>query len=210
MCPPNKNCAPQARIVPKESNRLGATEEQFEAWDSQDTAYHLRTREQELFFRRFCNKDPFFFGFTPEFVKISAFFLKWRAFFVFTPEFVKIRAYFEMKTFFLVHTLGFEVLKFLCPPPKICLCPPVTLSWRRTWLADRKDGFSRYSPKCWHWVGQMICWLSGHRPQYTSRTARRTVNAPMHSKIYFATTVNSNTENKIYSALKIEQINQTR
>ena len=34
--PPNEYCASQTRIVPKESNRLGATGVQFEAWDPQN------------------------------------------------------------------------------------------------------------------------------------------------------------------------------
>ena len=59
-------------------------------------------------------------------------------------------------------------------------------------------------------VGQMICWLSGHRPQNRSCTASWTVNTSMHTIINFATTVNSKTENKIHTALRIELINQIR
>ena len=53
-------------------------------------------------------------------------------------------------------------------------------------------------PKCWHLVAQMICRLSGNRPQYSSCTASWTVATSMHSKIHFATTVSSKTENQIY------------
>ena len=94
---------------------------------------------------------------------------------------------------FLVHTLGFEV--YFVPSHKICLCPPPPPQSRYPGavpdLQIAKTIFCDMPPKCWHLVGQIICWLSGHRPQYTSRTARRTVNTSMQSKIYFASTVNS-------------------
>ena len=62
----NENCAPPSENrAPKKINRLGATGEQFEAWDSRNTANHPRFREQELFFRRFCNNDRLFFWFHP-------------------------------------------------------------------------------------------------------------------------------------------------
>ena len=44
--PLNENCAPPKReLCPKELNRLGATGVQFEAWESQNTGYHLRIYE---------------------------------------------------------------------------------------------------------------------------------------------------------------------
>ena len=50
---------PKRGLCPKESNTLGATEVQFEAWDSQDTGYHPRIHEQELFFVDFVMKTLF-------------------------------------------------------------------------------------------------------------------------------------------------------
>ena len=41
-----------------------------------------------MFFRRFCNKDPSFCGFTPEIVKVRAFFKMKTFFSVFTPKVV--------------------------------------------------------------------------------------------------------------------------
>ena len=59
--PPSNHCLcpspPQTRIVPpkrglcpKESNRLGVTGVQFNAWGSKNTGNHPGIREQELFF----------------------------------------------------------------------------------------------------------------------------------------------------------------
>ena len=85
LCPPQKNCAPpQQKMCPKESNRLGATGIQFEAWDSQNTSYYPRIRENPGIFR---DADLFFL------------------FLVFIPEFVEFRAYFEMKIFVFWSTL---------------------------------------------------------------------------------------------------------
>ena len=58
--PLNENWAPLKRgLCPKGSYWLGATAMQFEAWGSQNTGCYPRTREQELFFRRFCKKTLF-------------------------------------------------------------------------------------------------------------------------------------------------------
>ena len=78
-CPPNNCFYPPKREVsppsedcaPKETNRLGVTGVQFEAWDSQNTAYHPWIRKKELFFRRFCNKDRLFFWLHPKIHQFS-------------------------------------------------------------------------------------------------------------------------------------------
>ena len=104
-CPPNETCdSPKRGLCPKESNKLGVTEVQLEAWGPQDTDYHPKISVQELFFRRFCNVEPFFCGFTPELVEIRTFSemkIFFFCFLVFTPELVEMRAFFEMNTFFL-------------------------------------------------------------------------------------------------------------
>ena len=144
--------SPRARIVPPSSKDCapkkvtGSVPLKCSSETSKIHGYHSRIREQKLFFQRFCNKDPFFCGFPPKSVKICGFF-KVKTFFgpklressrifcgedfflVFTPAFVEIS---NKNLCFFVHTLKFEVLKFLFPP-KICLCPPVMLSWRRAW-----------------------------------------------------------------------------
>ena len=134
-------------------------------------------------------------------------------FFVFIPDFVKFR---DEDHCFLVHTVRFEVLNFLCLPPlKICLCSPTpplpshAIPGAGPDLLIAKRFFAIF-PKMLAFSGQMICWLSGHRPQYSSCTTRRTVDTSMHNKINFATAMKSNTENQTYSALKIELRNRTR
>ena len=62
-------------------------------------------------------------------------------------------------------------------------------------LQIAKTDFCDIPPKWWHLVGQMICCLSGHKSQYSLCSANWTVKTSMHSKINFATTMNSNTEN---------------
>ena len=52
--------SPKRGLCPEEINRLGATGVQIEPRDSQNTAYHPKIREQELFFRRFCNERRLF------------------------------------------------------------------------------------------------------------------------------------------------------
>ena len=59
--PPNEKCAPpQAKIVSQRKHRLGATGVYFESGYHQINGHHPRIREQELFFRRCCDKDLFF------------------------------------------------------------------------------------------------------------------------------------------------------
>ena len=94
-------CAPQTKIVPppkrglcpEEINRLGATEVQIEALDSQNSAYRPSIREQEMFFWNFC-------GLAPDFMKLCVYFgtKNFFYFLVFTLEFVENRKNFEMKT----------------------------------------------------------------------------------------------------------------
>ena len=48
--PERELCPPKRGFCPEESNRLGATGVQFESWEFQNTGYHPRIREQELFF----------------------------------------------------------------------------------------------------------------------------------------------------------------
>ena len=100
LVPPQTRILPPKRgLCPKESNRLGDTEVQFEARNSQDTCYHPRIREHELFFADFIIKTLFFWV-SPRNSWKFAHFLNRRAFFCLHPKFVKILAYFEMKTFF--------------------------------------------------------------------------------------------------------------
>ena len=54
---------PKRGLCLEEINRLGATEVQIEAQNSQIGAYRPRIREQELFFRSCC-------GLTPDFMKL--------------------------------------------------------------------------------------------------------------------------------------------
>ena len=71
-----RGSAPKWGLRPEEINGLGATEVQFEAWDSQNTGYHPRIRAQELFFRRFSNKDRLFLWFHPRIYGNSRIFLR--------------------------------------------------------------------------------------------------------------------------------------
>ena len=73
-------------MCPKEIYRLGATGMQIEAFDSQNSAYRPRFREQELFFRKFCGL---------------------------TPDFVKLRVYFWPKTFFLPPQHLWKIERFV-------------------------------------------------------------------------------------------------
>ena len=85
---------------------------------------------------------------TPEFVSMDCFFVDFAiiavSFCGFTPEFMKLRVFFEMKTFvfdcapdFVQFRVGpdsrIKRNEVFVPPPKICLCPPVMLSWRQAW-----------------------------------------------------------------------------
>ena len=114
---------PKLGLCPKESNRLGAT----------DCSSRPESPKILVITTEFVSKNCFFAdflcGYTPEFVKIRAYIEIKTILLVFTPDFAEFR---DENFCFLVHTLGFEVLKFLCPqnlftPPS----PPVTLSWRR-------------------------------------------------------------------------------
>ena len=97
---------PQTRIVPpnrglclEEINRLAATGEQFEAWDFQNTGYHSRIREQEVFFRRFCDEHRLFLWLHPIIHQNSRIFWDEDLFFlVFTSDFMEIRSFFAMGT----------------------------------------------------------------------------------------------------------------
>ena len=115
LCPPQtKIVTPQARTVPEEINRLGATGVQIEV-------------QIGVCQRYFCN----FCRLTPDFMT----YLKWR------PFFLNITCYRPEKTFkFLISADWDKFLVHLCPsriyinnllvPPKIYFCPPppVTLS----------------------------------------------------------------------------------
>ena len=156
-----------------------------------------------------CFFADFFCGFTPKFVKF-AHFLRRGGFFclhprirenpriirdedllVITADFVELR---DEDLRFLVHTLVFEVLKFLCPP-KFVYAPQSRYPGAGPDLQIAKTDFCDISPKCWYLVGQMICYLCGYKLQCSLCTARRTANTSMHNKINFATTVNCNTKN---------------
>ena len=80
---------------------------------------------KNCFFADFAIKTLFLW-FHPRIREISRIFRTKIFFLVFTPEFVEFRK----DLCFLVHSLEFEVLKFLCILPQIGLCPLVTLSWR--------------------------------------------------------------------------------
>ena len=144
-------CPPKRRLYPKESNRLGATGMQFESVDSQNTGCHSRIREEEPFFRRFCNKDLFFRNFT--------------------QEIKEIRKFFEIKTFFFgLHprfcgNLWWKLLSFgphsriwsieLFVPPQNLFMPPVTLFWRRACTSPKFNSLFRSFR---HWVMAQWVW----------------------------------------------------
>ena len=112
-------CSPKRGLCPKKSNKLGATGVQFKAWDSQNTGCHSRIREQELFFRRFCNKAPFFCGSTPEIVEICAFF-EMKTFFYFIFGFhPKIRGNSRWKPLFFGPHFYIWSIELLCPPQNL-------------------------------------------------------------------------------------------
>ena len=104
LCPPNESCASQARVVlQRKKTGSVAFEMQFDAWDPQNTGHQRRIRDQEPFFRRFCNKD-LFFGLHLRIHGILAF--------AFWSSLSNSR-------------------KKVFEPPKSSLSPPVTLLWRR-------------------------------------------------------------------------------
>ena len=133
-------CAPQARVVPQRKlDWLGATGVQFEAKTPKLLVVTPEFVSKNCFLAgKFCNENLFLW-FNPEIHKIRAF-LEMKTFLVFTPDFVEFR---NEDLCFLVHIRSIKVFVSL---PKFVYAPPVTLSWRRAWLADRKDGFSRYFP----------------------------------------------------------------
>ena len=103
-------CTPQTRIVPpkrglcpEEINKLGATEAQFEAGGSQNTGYHARIREQELAFRRFCNKDHLFLWLHPRIHESSRVVWNEDPFFLYLPQ---ISSNFALNTNFFWSTLS--------------------------------------------------------------------------------------------------------
>ena len=65
--PKRKLCPPKRGLCPEEIHRIGASGVQIEALDSQNSAYHPRIREQELFFRNFG-------GLTLDFIKLRVYF----------------------------------------------------------------------------------------------------------------------------------------
>ena len=123
-------CPPKRGLCAGEINRLGATGEQFEAWDSQNTGCHPRIREQELFFCRFCYKYGLFLWFHPRFHGNSRIF--WDEDFIYFLSSPQISSNFATNTFFLVYTLEFKEIKF-SRHRKICLCPPPLVTLSRRW-----------------------------------------------------------------------------
>ena len=119
--PKRKLCPPKRGLCPKESNRLGATGVQFEAWESQNTGCHSRIREQKLLFCKFYNKDRLFLWPHPRIHENLRILWHQDLFFVlvFTSEFVEIRTFFAMKTRF-VELCVFFVMKtfFFCLNPR--------------------------------------------------------------------------------------------
>ena len=95
---------------------------------------NLRTcwgEDQNLWiFAHFVKMKTFFLWSSPQILKKFAYFKYEDLFFGLYSRFCRILRWTPL--FCLVHTLEFTKLKFLCPL-KICLYPPVTLSWRRAW-----------------------------------------------------------------------------
>ena len=133
--PKRKLCPLKQGLCPEEINRLGATGVQIEAWDSQNSAYCCRIREQELFFSNFCVDSHriswniayilgrrLFFLSSPQNSWTIGQFLRWK------PELVDI---FGLKTFFFgLYLFWFDphswilINKVLVPPQNLFMPPP--------------------------------------------------------------------------------------
>ena len=111
LVPPKRELCPRKRgLCPEEINRFGATGVQIEAWDSQNTGYHPRIREQELF-RRIWNKHRLFLRPHPRIHETSRIVWDDDLFFWYSPhkswkfarfwdENLNLWKFFERKTFF--------------------------------------------------------------------------------------------------------------
>ena len=115
--PKRKLCPPKRRLCPKEINRLGATGEQIEASDSQNSAYcfefeskncclviFVRTRTDfHETLRIFWDEDLFFF-FVPQNSWTIGRFLRWNQN---LWTFLDWRPFLDFTFFRLIHTLKF-------------------------------------------------------------------------------------------------------
>ena len=100
LCFPNKNCAapPSEDCAPKKLTGSVLLECCSTPETPRNTGCHPRIREQELFFRRFCNKHGLFWWLYPRTHENSRMFGDEDFFFGLTSEFVEIRSSFKMKT----------------------------------------------------------------------------------------------------------------
>ena len=122
--PPNENCAPPSEVcAPKKVASLMPLECSSRPETLKILVVTPEIVSKNLLFCRFCNKDLFFRGSTPEIVEIRAFFemktFSLFYFLVFTPKFVAIC---DENLRFLVLALKFGALNFLWPK-KIVYAP---------------------------------------------------------------------------------------
>ena len=110
----------------------------FDTWVFQNPGYHLKIREQDLFFADFAKKSPFLW-FHPRLCGNLRIFLD-EVLFFYIWSLPQNSWNFTMMTFiFRPHFWNWSaVLKFLCHPPKFVYAPSVTLSLRRVWTNNRK------------------------------------------------------------------------